>query len=719
MARQFVYALFGLIALSLGLVQCAHNPHAISMDVSPSVASLTSVGQTVQFEAFGDILTGTHSSTGNLTDQVTWSSSSTSVATINSSGLATAVSAGTTTITATLGPSTGGILEATATLTVGGAAIAPRDLASITIVPSSQTVSNIGEPIQFAAVGNYSAPPTAVELTTSQVTWSSSDTTIATISSAGLATSVGPGTATIIATATAPISGATIIGSATLTVSSTAVPRDLVSITIIPNTQSLSAVGALAQLTAIGNYSGSPTTVQLTPQQVTWGSNDVTVATVNSAGLVTSVGGGTATITATATANSGATIVGVATLTVTVPTTVQRDLTSITIIPSSQNTTTVGEPVQFTAIGNYNASPTTVDLTGPGMVTWKSSDTFVATMNSSTGLATSANGGTTTITASAIAPVSGATIIGTATLAVSSTAVPTDLTSITIIPSSQTVTSVGETNQFIAIGNYSNGAPTQNLTTQATWQPSDVTVATINSTGLATAVSGGSTTIEASFKANSGALITGIATLSVSANAVTRDLTSITIIPSSQTVDVAGESAQFIAIGNYSGSPTTVDLTNQVTWQSSILDVATINSTGLAIAANNAGNTTITASATANSGATIVGTAELTQALVEPPVPVLLPTLTVFELGAGSGTVVSSATATTQAGLITCPSTSAANSCTASFPLGTTVTLTATAADGSTFGGWSANCTPVTATSCEVVMNVNEPVAAIFNVNQP
>jgi len=281
------------------------------------------------------------------------------------------------------------------------------------------------------------------------------------------------------------------------------------------------------------------------------------------------------------------------------------------------------------------------------------------------------------------------------------------------------VTSVGETNQFIAIGNYSNGAPTQNLTTQATWQPSDVTVATINSTGLATAVSGGSTTIEASFKANSGALITGIATLSVSANAVTRDLTSITIIPSSQTVDVAGESAQFIAIGNYSGSPTTVDLTNQVTWQSSILDVATINSTGLAIAANNAGITTITASATANSGATIVGTAELTQALVEPPVPVLLPTLTVFELGAGSGTVVSSATATTQAGLITCPSTSAANSCTASFPLGTTVTLTATAADGSTFGGWSANCTPVTATSCEVVMNVNEPVAAIFNVNQP
>lgn len=517
MARQTVYTVLGLIALSLGLVQCAHTPHATSLQVSPGSASLTSVGQTVQFEAFAGVLTGNESSTEDVTNQATWSSGSTSVATINASGLATAVSAGTTTITATLQSPTAGVLVATATLTIAAGAV-PRDLASITIIPSSQNVSNVGETIQFAAVGNYSAPPTTVEIT-GQVTWASSDTTVATITAAGVATGVGAGTTTITATATAPVSGATIIGTATLTVSASAVPRDLVS---------------------------------------------------------------------------------------------------ITIIPSSQSVTSVGETTQFKAIGNYSASPTT-----------------------------------------------------------------------------------------------------QDLTTQATWQSSDVTVAKINSTGLASAVSAGTTSVEASFTANSGAVITGIATLTVSATAVPRDLTSITIIPSSQTVNALGEYAQFIAIGNYSGAPTTADLTDEVTWQSSDVDVATINSTGLAIG-NDKGTTTIAASATANSGATIVGTALFTQSGTG-GTGTLLPTLTVFELGAGAGSVVSNATATTQAGLVTCPSTSAANSCTASFPLGTAVTLTATASSGSTFGGWSANCTPnpVEPNVCTVVMNGNQPVAAIFNLNQP
>ena len=723
-SRKIIASLLGLFGLCLGLVQCTHDPHAISMEVSPGTASLTAVGQTVQFEALADVLTGRDSSTENLTDQVSWSSSSTSVATINASGLATAVTAGTTTIRATLTGSNGAVLQATATLTISsGAATAARDLASITIVPSSQNVSNVGEQIQFDAVGNFSAPPTAVELTSTSappVTWSSSDTTIATISSTGLAKSVSPGTTTIIATATAPVSGATIIGTATLTVSATAVPRDLVSITIIPSSQGLSAIGEPTQFTAIGNFSSSPTTVELTNSTspaITWASSDVTVATINSAGLATSVSGGTATITASAVAPvSGATIVGVATLTVTAPTTVQRDLTSITIIPSSQNVTNVGQAVQFTAIGNYNAAPATVDLTGTGLVTWKSSDASVASINSA-GLAIASVAGTTTITATATAPVSGATIIGTATLTVSATAGPRDLTSITIIPSSQTVTSVGEATQFKAIGNYSANPATVDITSQVAWNSSDLSVATVNSSGLATAISGGTTTITATAIAPvSGSTIIGIATLSASASAVVRDLTSITIIPSSQTVNALGESAQFIAIGNYSGSPTTVDLTNQVTWQSNDVQVVNINSDGLATAnQNDEGTATITASAAAPvSGNLIVGTATFTNNGTSGN---LVPTLTVTELGAGSGTVTSSATATTQAGLITCPPTSAANACSASYPVGTTVTLTATPASGSSFGGWSANCTPVTANSCEVNMNGNEPVAAIFNLN--
>jgi len=736
-SRRIIVSLFGLLVLSLTLVQCAHTPHAVSIQVIPNSASLTTVGQTVQFEAFAGILTGNESSTGDVTNQVTWYSSTASVATINPSGLATAVGAGTTTIKATLQSSTAGILEATATLTIsaGGATTVPRDLASITIVPSSQTVSNVGETIQFAAIGNYNAPPTAVELT--RVSWTSSDPTIATISSAGVATSVSPGTATITATAIAPVSGATIIGSATLTVSATAVPRDLVSITIIPNTQSLGAIGVPTQFTAVGNFSSAPTTVELTnltSPSVTWSSSDPTVATINAAGLATSVSGGTATITATAVAPvSRATIVGVATLTVTAPTTVQRDLVSITIIPSSQNTTTVGESVQFTAIGNYNASPTTVDLTSSGSVTWKSSDVSVATIDPKAGLAIAVGAGLTTITASAIAPVSEATIVGTATLNSSATPVPRDLTSITIVPGSQSIISVGQTAQFIAIGNYSGSPTTQDLTNVVTWKSSDPGVATINSTGLAqpglaSAVSGGTTTIIAQSTNGGSAVITGVATLSVSANAVTRALTSITIIPTSQPVQaIPGESVQFIAIGNYSGAPTTLDLTDVVTWQSSDDAVGTINSNGFATA-NNDGFATITAScswistsaptgscSTANSNALIAGTATL-QVSGNAGNGSILPTLTIYEVGSGTGSVTGSPEPPSPPpGLISCDRTATSSSCTGYYSVGTTVTLTATPDSGSSFGGWSSNCTPITANTCQVTMDNNEPVGVIFN----
>jgi hypothetical protein len=576
--------------------------------------------------------------------------------------------------------------------------------------PQTATATYVGETVQFQALGQYlTGNSSAVQDVTNQVTWVSSTPGVATINSSGVATAVAGGSTTI--TASMESSAGTLVGAtAILTVSPTAVPRDLVSVTIIPSNQNLTTVGEPVQFTAIGNYSEAPATVDIT-SQATWNSSDTSVATINSAlGLATSVSGGTTTITASAKGNSGATIIGTATLTVSASA-VPRDLVSITVIPSDQNLTMIGEPVQFTAIGNYSASPTTIDLTGTGQVTWKSSDTNVATISTG-GLAASVSGGTTTITASATAK-SGATIIGTATLTVSASAVPRDLTSITIIPNSQSVVSVGEPAQFIAIGNYNASPTTQDLTNQVIWRSSDVSVATINSAGLSSPVSGGTATIIARATAQSGAVITGIATLSVSANAVVRDLTSITIIPNNQTVNDLGESAQFIAVGNYSGTPKTVDLTDVVTWQSSDLQVVTINSTGFATSNHNdTGTATITASALSNSGNLIVGSATFTN---NGSGGSLLPTLTLFELGAGSGTVVSSATATTQAGLITCNRTSASSVCTAYYPVGTTVTLTPTPDAGSSFGGWSANCTPVTATSCQVVMNSDEPVGVIFN----
>src|SRR5208283_638022 len=69
------------------------------------------------------------------------------------------------------------------------------------------------------------------------------------------------------------------------------------------------------------------------------------------------------------------------------------------------------------------------------------------------------------------------------------------LASIAITPANPTIL-VGATQPFTATGAYSNGS-TQNLTSQVTWTSSKAAVATINSNGLATAVSVGATVISA------------------------------------------------------------------------------------------------------------------------------------------------------------------------------------------------------------------------------
>jgi hypothetical protein len=83
-----------------------------------------------------------------------------------------------------------------------------------------------------------------------------------------------------------------------------------------------------------------------------------------------------------------------------------------------------------------------------------------------------------------------------------------------------------------------------------------------------------------------------------------------------------------------------------------------------------------------------------------------LPSLSVYLVGAGTGTVVSSPAGINCSG--------SGSGCTAYFPAGSTVTLTATPSSG-TFGGWSSNCTPDAANPCTVTMGTNQTVGAIFN----
>ena len=500
---------------------------------NPSVAR----GATQQFTATG---TFSDNSTQNLTSQVTWVSSSTTVATISAAGLATGVAAGTSTITASLS----GVTGSTA-LTINAVA---ATLQSIAVTPANPSVFR-GSTQQFTATGTFSDNST--QNLTSQVTWVSSSTTVATISAAGLATGVATGTSTI----TASLSGAT--GTTALSV---AVPT-LQSITLTPGVSSI-VPGASQQFIATGVLSDGST--ESLAGQATWVSSSTAVATISAAGLATGVALGTSTITASFSGVTGSTTLTVSTVTLT--------LQSIVVTPANSSIGP-GTSQLFTATGRFSDN-STQDLTS--QVTWASAIPSVATI-SATGFATGGSTGTTTITAS----LNGVT----ASTALMVTPLATNLLQSILVTPADTSLGKGGTVRFTASGNFSDGS-TQDLTSRVTWASTNPGVATISAAGLAAGVSGGATTISATLSG-----VSGGTRLTVTAVAVA--LRSIAVTPASPLL-VEGATQQFSAIGTFSDG-STQDLTNQVTWASASPSVATINTSGLAAAAR-PGSASITAS---------------------------------------------------------------------------------------------------------------------------
>src|SRR5438093_815821 len=243
-----------------------------SLTVNPASASVA-VGATRQLSAV------TKDSAGNtLTGRViTWSSSNTAVATVNSSGLVTGVAAGSATITATSEGKSG-----TATITVTNVPVA-----SVTVNPATASIQT-GSTQQLSAVTKDSAGNT---LTGRVVTWSSSNTAVATVNSSGLVTGVAAGSATI----TAISEGKS--GTAAITV----IVVPVASVTVSPASASIS-IGATWQFSAVTKDSAGNT---LTGRVVTWASSNTAVATVSGTGLVTGVTAGSATVTATSEGKSG------------------------------------------------------------------------------------------------------------------------------------------------------------------------------------------------------------------------------------------------------------------------------------------------------------------------------------------------------------------------------------------------------------------------------
>ncbi len=333
-------------------------------------------------------------------------------------------------------------------------------LASITVTPANPSIP-VGVTQQFAASGTYSDK--ASHDITTQVTWRSSKRAVATVNSSGLAASVAKGTASMIATS------GKISGSMTLTVTSAA----LSSIAVTPANLIIS-VGSNYQFRATGRYSDG-TSYDITPQ-VTWGSSNPSVATVNKSGLAKALAAGTATITAAL-----GTVLGNRSLTVT------SLLSSISVTPDNP-IMPAGSYKLFTATGTYSDG-TSNEIRN--QVTWSSTNTAVAKVSHG-GLVTAVAAGTATITA-AQGSISGGTIL---------TVTPLTLSSISVTHPNQSLPA-GVTQQFRATGIYSEGT-ISDITTEVTWSSSNPSVATVNSSGLVTAVAAGTATITATFGGISG-----------------------------------------------------------------------------------------------------------------------------------------------------------------------------------------------------------------------
>lgn len=256
-----------------------------STQAPPSAAKAISVSPTFLEMEEGDVVQMTAvvtDASGAVIDAaVTWTTSDASIATVDATGLVTAVAEGTAKISAAAGAAKGG-----APVNVNKKGQKPG---SVTLSPSSASVP-VGQTVQLTATvldqdGN---------VITRTLTWATSDPAIATVNASGLVTGVAAGTATITATVQ------TVSGSATVTVTGSGGGGGgggtTYTVTIAGISSSPLEIGGTVQLTA----TVTDATGQVVNVTVSWTTSDANIATVDATGLVTAIGPGTATITATA-----------------------------------------------------------------------------------------------------------------------------------------------------------------------------------------------------------------------------------------------------------------------------------------------------------------------------------------------------------------------------------------------------------------------------------
>ena len=435
-------------------------PDLVSVTISPTSATVP-IGETQQFTAAGEFTAQPGAEPPTTTRAITpnWSVSDTSIATIDGDGVLTAVDDGSVTVTAEQDG-----ITASATVTVP----APT-LTAITVDPATATIL-VGENVTFTATGTYQNSPDS-EPTSGPVTvsWSSSDASIATITSSGVASGQDPGVVTITA------SNGSVQGTATLNV--VEFMPVLTAITVTPIATE-APIGDNVQFTATGVYTapgGGTTTGPV--EDVVWAVSNESIATIDEdTGVASALTQGSTTVTA----SSGG-VTGSATLTVTAPA-----LRSITVSPETADVPLGGTQV-YTAMGIYSDSSTPRPI--DGTVTWTSADTAIATVTptGSSTTATAEAAGTTMITANSGGFSDTAEIVVTE---------PELAALIRIEPETARVVP-GTSQEFTAYGSFTDGSESALADANIVWSSSDDTIATVDADGIATGVAQGEVTITA------------------------------------------------------------------------------------------------------------------------------------------------------------------------------------------------------------------------------
>ena len=292
---------------------------------------------------------------------VTFTSSHSTVATVDANGNVQAASAGTTTITATAADGKGAY---------GTITIKVEDMATgVTLSPTSKELK-VNETAQLAA---SVLPATANQ----GIKFTSSDETVATVSETGLVTARKEGTAVITATAA---DGSGKSASCTIKVGTTSVDVPVTGITLNHKKITIEVLKNTEQLEATVEPANA------TNKDVVFSSSNTNVAVVSNTGLVTAINNGTATITVTSKENPS--IMAKCLVKVGAPVLV----TDVTVQPAELNLKTDG-----TYQLSVSVLPSNADERG---VTFESSNTAVATVSAS-GLITAKGPGTATITVTA------------------------------------------------------------------------------------------------------------------------------------------------------------------------------------------------------------------------------------------------------------------------------------------------------------------------------